>query len=124
MRATGRGRRADGGSSGGRTPLALVAWQREDAREVVLLRRVLLLREVADHVRARVVHLADDVEEEGLDVVVERLVVEEELGEEAEVLAEDALVLGVDLEDRDVVRRRLLAVDLVARLVERLALGR
>ena len=38
-------------------------------------------RLVPDHVAARRVHLADDVEEKGLDVVVERLVVEEELCE-------------------------------------------
>ena len=35
--------------------------------------RLLLLGEVAHHVRAPLVDLADDVEEEGLDVVVERL---------------------------------------------------
>ena len=40
------------------------------------------------------VNLADDVEKEGLDVVVERLVVEEELGKKAEVLGVDALSRG------------------------------
>jgi len=39
-------------------------------------------------VRAAVVALAEDVEQEEVDVVVERLVVEEELGQEAQVLAE------------------------------------
>ena len=59
-------------------------------------------------------HLADDVEEEWLDVIVERLVVEEELREEAEVLTVDALILGVDLKDGDRVLLVLLPVDLVA----------
>jgi hypothetical protein len=45
-------------------------------------------------------------------------VVEEELGEQAEVLAEHALILRVNLEDRHVVGRRLLTVDLVAGRVE------
>ena len=38
---------------------------------------------------ALTVRLRHDVEEEGLDVVVERLVVEEEFGEQAQVLAVD-----------------------------------
>ena len=46
----------------------------------------LLLGEVRDGVAAVLVALAHDVEEEGVDVVVERLVVEEELGEQAQVL--------------------------------------
>ena len=74
--------------------------------------------------RARVVDLADDVEEERLDVIVERLVVEEELREEAQVLAVDSLVLRVDLKDRDIMVLLLLPIDLVARRVEELALGR
>ena len=61
------------------------------------MRRGADLGEIADHVRARVVYLADDVEEEGLHIVVQRLVVEEQLREQAEVLAVDALVRRVDL---------------------------
>ena len=46
---------------------------------------------------ALLVHLRQDVEEEGLHVEVERLVVQEELGHEAEILAEDLVVTAVDL---------------------------
>ena len=47
------------------------------------------LGEVADQVAAGVVCLGHDVEEEGLHVVVQRLVVQEQLGQETEVLAVD-----------------------------------
>ena len=67
---------------------------------------------VADHVSTGIIDLADDVKEEGLDVVVQRLVVEEELGEEAKILAIDALMGRVDLKDGDVMGGRLLAIDL------------
>lgn len=56
------------------------------------------------------------VEEEGVDVVVEGFVVEEELTEEAEVAAPGALAAAVDLEEGHVV----VAVDLIAgRVVQR-----
>jgi hypothetical protein len=42
-------------------------------------------------------HLAEDIEQEEVDVVVERLVVEEQLGEVAQVLAERLLLAAVDL---------------------------
>ena len=48
---------------------------------------VLLLAEVADEVAALGVGDGHDVEEEGLHVEVERLVVQEELGQQAQVLA-------------------------------------
>ena len=48
---------------------------------------VLLLAEVADEVAALGVGDGHDVEEEGLHVEVERLVVQEELGQQAEILA-------------------------------------
>ncbi len=53
---------------------------------------------------------AHAVEEEGVDVVVEGFVVEEEFGEEAEVAAPGALAAAVDFEEGDVV----VAVDFVA----------
>ena len=59
-----------------------------------------------------------DVEEEGFDVVVERLVVEEELGEETQVLAVDLVGVAVHLEDGQVVA----SVDLVGRWVKQSAL--
>jgi len=50
-------------------------------------------------VRPALVHLAEHVEQEQVDVVVERLVVEEELDQEAQVLAVDLVGVAVHLED-------------------------
>jgi hypothetical protein len=80
-------------------PLALVRRKREDAGEVVVFGRRLLLREVADDVGATLVDLREDVEQEGLDVVVQRLVVQKQLGEEAQVLAVYGVVLAVHFKD-------------------------
>jgi hypothetical protein len=44
-----------------------------------------------------IVALSHDVEEEGFDVIVEGLVVQEELGHQAEVLAVDLVLLAVHL---------------------------
>lgn len=46
---------------------------------------------------AAVITFRQNVEEEGFDIIVERLVVEEELGEEAEILTVNLLLLAVDL---------------------------
>ena len=93
--------------------LVHVLGQDEYARQVVVHDRLLLLGEVADHLegaRALVV-LGEHVEEERLDVVVERLVVEKELGEQAQVLAVDLVELAVHFEEA----HRVLAIDLAAR---------
>lgn len=58
------------------------------------------------------------VEEEGVDVVVERLVVEEQLAQQTEIPAPGALPAAVNLEEADV----LVAVDFVARRVHERAL--
>ena len=65
------------------------------------VRRLLLLREVSDDVRALLVDLAEDVEEEGDDVEVEGLVVEEELGQQAQVLAVQPVLPAIHLKIRD-----------------------
>ena len=59
-----------------------------------------------------------DVEEEGFDVVVERLVVEEELGEKTQVLAVDLVGVAVHFKDGQVVA----SVNLVGRRVKQSAL--
>ena len=76
------------------------------------------LWEVADQVAAIVVVVRQHVEEEGLDVVVERLVVEEELREQTQVLAVDLAHVAVHL------KHRVLAtpVDLVGRRLKQAAL--
>ena len=60
----------------------------EDARDVVPLRRELLLTEVAgEGLLPPLDLLAEHIEEEGVDVIVESLVVEKKLGEQAQALA-------------------------------------
>ena len=90
--------------------LALVLGQAEDAGDVVALCAFFLFAEVADEVAAVLVARRHAVEEEGVDIVVEGLVVEEELAEEAEVAAPGALAAAVDFEEGDVV----VAVDFVS----------
>jgi hypothetical protein len=69
-------------------------------------------------VAARVL-LAHDVKEKGLHVVVQRLVVQKELGQQANVLAVDFALGAVHLKHGE----RLVAVNLVARRVLDVALG-
>ena len=57
------------------------------------------------------------VEEEGIDIVIECFVIEEEFAEKAEVAAPAALAAAVDFKEGDGV----VAVDLVARGVEKSA---
>ena len=67
--------------------LALVRRQSEDAREVVVFLGVLLLGKVTHHVVALRRLFRQDVKQKGLHVVVQRLVVQKELGQQAQVLA-------------------------------------
>ena len=99
--------------------LALVLRQGEDAGNVVALGGFLLLAEIADQVVPPLVARGHAVEEEGVDVVVEGLVIEEELREQAEVAAPGPLAAAVDLEEGD----RAVAVDFVAGRVDEGALG-
>lgn len=60
---------------------ALVLRERQDTSQVVAFGGVLFLGEVADEVAAGFVACAHAVEEEGVDVVIESFVIEEELAE-------------------------------------------
>ena len=55
------------------------------------------LGEVAHQVTAFVVVLGEDVEEEGLHIIVQSLVVQEKLGQQAEVLAEEFADISIHL---------------------------
>jgi hypothetical protein len=68
--------------------LPLTNRERHDTADVVR-RTTLLLGEVADELSAAGVGRGHHVEEERLDVVVERLVVQEHLGKETQILAVD-----------------------------------
>ena len=60
---------------------------------------------------SKLVNFAKDVKQERIDVEVQRLVVEKELGDQAQVLCVDLVLLAVDLVDR----KRPLAVNLFTR---------
>mmetsp|Transcript_15962 Transcript_15962/g.32757 ORF Transcript_15962/g.32757 Transcript_15962/m.32757 type:complete len:223 (-) Transcript_15962:232-900(-) len=75
-----------------------MARERQYARQVIPHVAVLLLAVVSHRVVAAVVRLAEDVEEERVDVEVEGFVVEEQLGDVTEVLTVLALSLSVDFE--------------------------
>lgn len=100
-------------------PLPLVLGQGQDAGDVVALGRLLFLAEVPDEMAAVRVAGGHAVEEEGVDVVVECLVVEEEFAEEAEIPAPAALPAAVDFEEG----HRGVAVYFVAGGVEKGAFG-
>lgn len=87
--------------------LSLERWERQDASNIVSVWRLFLLQqerrvspkwricitartnlgEIADDVSASFVDFTEDVKEEGLDVKIERLVVQEEFGQETEILS-------------------------------------
>lgn len=77
--------------------LSLVLWHGHDTTDIVLLGTMLLLGEVSDQVAALRVVLGQDVEQEGLDVVVEGLVIKKELDQETEILAIDLVGIAIDL---------------------------
>lgn len=58
--------------------LSLVLWQRQNARDVVPLAAFLLLAEISYHVAAALVARGHHVEQEGVDVVVEGFMVQEQ----------------------------------------------
>jgi len=64
-----------------------------------------------------VVALCQNIEKEGLHVVVQSLVVQEQLGQKAEILAVDLRLLAVDLEERKVI----LSIDFIPRGMPQIA---
>jgi len=89
---------------------ALERRQGKNAGQVVLVGRILLFREVADHVETATVALGHDVEQEGLHVVIQSFVIQKELRHQAQILAIYLVPLSVHLEHG----KRSAAVDLVA----------
>ena len=85
--------------------------QHHDAGEVVVLRGVFLLGEVAKDVAATTVRLCHHVEEERLHVKIECLVLQEQFGHQAEVLAVDFVLFSIHFKDGELV----LTVDFVSR---------
>ena len=83
--------------------LSLVLRHGHDAGDVVLLLAELLFGEVTDEVTSFAIVDGQHVEEERLHVVVERLVIEKEFGQQTQVLAVDFVDVAVHLKDRHVV---------------------
>lgn len=69
--------------------LALPDWQRHNAANVVVLWAHFLLAEVSNKSSTVVINFSHNIEEEGLDIIKQGFMVEEHLGEQAEVLAVD-----------------------------------
>ena len=74
-------------------------WKGQYAGQVISLRADLFLREISDNVGSGVVDGTYDVEPKGIDIVVQSLVVQKELGQKAEVLAVNLVVLSIDFVD-------------------------
>jgi hypothetical protein len=72
--------------------LLLVTRQRENTSQIVVVLRVLLFRIIGANVSPTVIGLADNVKQEGIYIVVERLVVQKELGQKGEILAVDLIL--------------------------------
>lgn len=79
-------------------PPTLELRERQNARQVVALGRFFFFAEIGDQVTAVLVARGHAVEQKGVHVVVERLVVEEQLAEKAEIPAPPPLPPPVDFE--------------------------
>mmetsp|Transcript_31100 Transcript_31100/g.99812 ORF Transcript_31100/g.99812 Transcript_31100/m.99812 type:complete len:418 (+) Transcript_31100:101-1354(+) len=95
--------------------LSLVLRESEDAGKVVVHLAFFLLGEISHHMTSLIVTLADNIEEERVDIPIERLVVEEHLGEVAKVLAPHLRLGSVYFKHRNVIS----AVYLISRWVPR-----
>ena len=90
----------------------------QDTSDVIVLAGFLFLAEVSNDVEAVLVALTHDVEQEGIGVVVKRLVVEKQLCEQAQVLGVRFVLPSVDFEKRNVA----LPVNLVSGRMSQVAL--
>ena len=97
----------------------LILWHDHNAGYIVLLLTGLLLGKIPHQVTSLAIVLGQDVEQKGLNIVVQGLVVQEELGEKTEVLAVDFTDCTVHLVNGDVV----FPVYLVGGRMEPLTLG-
>mmetsp|Transcript_9408 Transcript_9408/g.25476 ORF Transcript_9408/g.25476 Transcript_9408/m.25476 type:complete len:234 (+) Transcript_9408:1227-1928(+) len=82
-------------------PLPLVRWQGQDARKIVPLGRLLLLAKVSDNMMPVLVDLAQHVEQERIHVIIERLVVQEQLGQQTQVLTVNLGLPAIHLKHGD-----------------------
>lgn len=69
--------------------------------------------------KSAIVKLRHDIEQEWIGVVIQRFVIEEELGQEAEILSVAFVLPSVDFKERDCV----LTIDFIARRVSEIAFG-
>ena len=76
---------------------SLPSWQHHNAREVEIVLRILLLTEVADHVVAIWLTLAKDIKVESVDLIPNVLMIQEKLGDVAQVLRVNFLLFRIEL---------------------------
>src|SRR5690348_4023720 len=88
------------------------------ARVGLLWSSKVYLGEISYHVATAVVTLAQDVEQERFHIIVQCLVIQEQLGQQAEVLTVNLVLLSVHFEDRD----RIQPVNLVSWRMAQVAL--
>lgn len=99
--------------------LALILRQRQDTRHIIPLRALLLLAEIADQMTAVPIARRHAIEQERIDVVIQRLMIQKQFAQQTQVPTPASLAAPVDLEEADVV----VAVDLVAGRVQERAFG-
>ena len=99
--------------------LSLVLRHSHNARNVIFLLTELLLGKVSNEVTSLAIVNGQNIEEERLYIVVKRLVIKKELGQQAEVLTIDLIDIAIHFKDRQVV----FAVDFRGRWVSPKALG-
>lgn len=99
--------------------LTLVLGHRHDARNVVLLLTQFLLGKIADQMTTLAIVDCQDVEQERLHVIVKRFVIEEEFGQQAEVLTINLIDVAIHLENGEIV----FTIDFSGRWMSPQALG-
>ncbi len=73
--------------------------EHEDARHVILTAGPFFFGKITDKMTAKFVALRHDIEQEGLNVIVESFRPQEKLGQQAEILTIDRVFATVDLEE-------------------------
>ena len=89
---------------------ALMSGECQNTGQIVPNIRVFLLTVVTDGMVATLVHLAEHVKQEGIDVKEEGFVIQKHFGNVAQILAVNAFLEAIDLKHAEIT----LAVDLVA----------
>lgn len=80
--------------------LSLILRHRHYTRHIIFLLTMFLFREISDKMAAFAIVFGQYVKQERLDVIIQRLVVQKQFGEEAEILTVYFVRVPVDFEHR------------------------